>query len=321
MPGKIFAIAKNTFLEILRQPIYTVIIIAALLLLILSPSITMYTMSDDNKLLRELGLSTLFLSGLFVAIFAASGAITEEIETKTITTVLTKPIARPTFILGKFLGITAAVTLAHYLLTIALLMAVRHGVMESASDELDTVVITAAAVVIMTTLLVTVFLNYFYDWNFPSTAITLATILATAAMGMMYFITKEWKFDPANNGFNLFDVYASILLLLAVIVMISIAVAFSSRFNIVVTLTACICVFMLGLISDYVFGRFAHTSTLANIAWTIVPNLQTFWIADAIYENSKIPLRYITIAAGYSLCYSAAILALATAFFQKRQVG
>ncbi|OHB55629.1 MAG: hypothetical protein A2Y07_09750 [Planctomycetes bacterium GWF2_50_10] len=321
MPGKIIAIAKNTFLEILRQPIYTVIIVAALLMLMLSPSITMYTMSDDNKLLRELALSTLFLSGLFIAIFSASGAITEEIESKTITTVLTKPIARPTFIVGKFLGITAAVALAHYILTIAMLFAVRHGVLESASDEPDMVVITAAAIVVGATMLFTFFVNYFYDWNFPATAITVGSILATAAFGMLFFINKEWHFDPANNGFKIFDVYASILLLLAVIVMISLAVAFSTRFNIVITLTACICVFMLGLISDYIFGRFAAHSYLANIAWTVLPNLQTFWISDAIYEGSAIPLKYITLAAGYCGAYTAAILAAAIAIFQRRQVG
>jgi len=321
MPGKIIAIAKNTFLEILRQPIYTVIIVAALLMLMLSPSITMYTMSDDNKLLRELALSTLFLSGLFIAIFSASGAITEEIESKTITTVLTKPIARPTFIVGKFFGITAAVALAHYILTIAMLFAVRHGVLESASDEPDMVVITAAAIVVGATMLFTVFVNYFYDWNFPATAIAVGSILATVAFGMLFFINKEWHFDPANNGFKIFDVYASILLLLAVIVMISLAVAFSTRFNIVITLTACICVFMLGLISDYIFGRFAAHSHLANIAWTVLPNLQTFWISDAIYEGSAIPFKYITLAAGYCGAYTAAILAAAIAIFQRRQVG
>ena len=78
---------------------------------------------------------------------------------------------------------------------------------------------------------------------------------------------------------------------------------------------------MLGLISDYVFGRFASTSHLANIAWTVLPNLQTFWIADAIYENSAIPFKYITLAAGYSASYTAAILAAAIAIFQRRQIG
>ena len=75
---KLFTIAKNTFVETLRQPVYSIIIIAALLLFFISPSIAMYTMGDDNKLLRELGLSTLFLASLFIAIFAASGAVAED---------------------------------------------------------------------------------------------------------------------------------------------------------------------------------------------------------------------------------------------------
>ena len=77
MHKKLFTIAKNTFTETLRQPVYAVIIVAALFLFFISPSLTMYTMSDDNKLLREIGLSTLFLAGLFIAIFSAAGAVTE----------------------------------------------------------------------------------------------------------------------------------------------------------------------------------------------------------------------------------------------------
>ena len=70
MLNQLISIAKNTFKETIRQPVYAVIIIAVMLLLIISPSITMYSLGDDNKLLRELGLSTLFLAGLFIAIFA-----------------------------------------------------------------------------------------------------------------------------------------------------------------------------------------------------------------------------------------------------------
>jgi len=92
--NKLATIAKNTFIETLRQPIYGIIIGAALLLLFISPSIAMYTMSDDNKLLREIGLSTLFLTSLFIAIFSASGAVAKEMENKTIMTVLSKPVQR-----------------------------------------------------------------------------------------------------------------------------------------------------------------------------------------------------------------------------------
>ncbi|MHC4704476.1 MAG: hypothetical protein ACYTFQ_28330, partial [Planctomycetota bacterium] len=78
---------------------------------------------------------------------------------------------------------------------------------------------------------------------------------------------------------------------------------------------------LLGLVSDYAFGRLADTHLWAKIGRYIVPNLQIFWISDAIYESSEVPAKYIAISASYALCYTAAILAFAIALFQRRQVG
>jgi len=317
----LFTIAKNTFTETLRQPIYAIIIAAALLLFIISPSLAMYTMSDDNKLLRELGLSTLFLTSLFIAIFSASGAVAEEMENKTITTVLSKPVKRPVFIAAKFLGVVAAVVLAHYICTIALLMSIRHGVLETARDIHDWTVISTAAISVALIFLLSAFFNYTYDWKFSSTAIVLGGIFATLSIIFLAFIDRDWQFKPQNNGINALDIYGSLLLLLAVIIIAALALALSARFNIVVTLAGCIGIFLLGLISDYAFGRFAQTHLWAKIGRFLVPNLQIFWISDAIYEGSAVPLKYIIISASYALCYTAAILALAVALFQRRQVG
>ena len=179
---KLLIIARNTFTETLRQPIYAVIIAFALFLFVLSPALTMYTLDEDIKLLREIGLSTLFLSGLFIAIFSATGAVTEEIETKTIMTILSKPVGRTTFIVGKFLGVASAVGLAHYICTIAMMMTIRHGVLESAGDEHDMPVIVAAAVALIMALLLTAFLNYIYDWSFSATAIKLTAVFGTFAL-------------------------------------------------------------------------------------------------------------------------------------------
>jgi hypothetical protein len=319
--NKLLTIAKNTFIETLRQPIYAVIIIAALLLFFVSPSLTMYTMSDDNKLLREIGLSTLFLSSLFIAIFSASGAVAEEMRNQTVTTVLTKPVQRPIFIIAKFLGVVAAVVLAHYICTIALLMAIRHGVLETVNDTHDWTVLGAAGVGAAFVVLLSAFFNYAYDWKFSSTAIVLTAIFATLAIIFLALIDRNWQFNPSKNGFHAVDIYGSVLLLLAAIIIVALAVALSCRFNIVVTLSVCLGIFLLGLVSDYVFGRFAATHLWARVGRCLVPNLQIFWISDAIYEGSKVPVRYVLTSASYALCYTAGILALAVALFQRRQVG
>lgn len=317
---KLITIARNTFVETLRQPIYAIIIVAAMILFLLSPSLAMYTMDDDNKLLREIGLSTLFLTSLFIAIFSASGAVALELENKTILTVLTKPVQRPIFIIAKFLGVVAAVALAHYLCTIALLMAIRHGVMESAGDTHDWTVLGSAIGVVLLTLLLSAFFNYAYDWKFSSTAIVVAAILATGVMVFLVFIDRNWQFNPAGNGIARLDVAGSILLFLGAVIIAALAVALSARFNTVVTLSACIGVFLLGLVSDYLFGLF-QTHAWAKVARAVVPNLQVFWISDAIYEGSVVPLKYILISGLYTVCYASAILGVAVAIFQKRQVG
>lgn len=317
----LLTIAKNTFTETLRQPVYTVIITAALLLFFISPSLTMYSISDDNKFLREINLSTLFLTSLFIAIFAASGTVGEEIEDKTIMTVLTKPVRRPIFIIAKFLGVAAAVALAHYICTIALLMSIRHGVLETVNDTHDWTVISAAGGVMVLSLLLTAFFNYVYDWKFSSTLVVTTGLFATLGIILLFFIDRNWQFAPQNNGINSLDVYGSVLLFLASIVIAAVAVTISTRFNIVITLSACVGIFLLGLISDYVFGRFAETRIWAKIGRFIVPNLQVFWISDAIYEGSEMPVRYILISASYAICYTAAILSVAIALFQRRQVG
>jgi hypothetical protein len=318
---KLLAIARNTFVETLRQPVYAVIIGSALLLFLLSPSLAMYTMDDDNKLLREIGLSTLFLTSLFVAIFSASGAVAVELENKTIMTLLTKPIQRPIFVLAKFLGVVGAVAVAHYLCTVALVMAIRHGVLSTASDRHDWTVLGSAGAVVALTLLLSTFFNYTYDWRFSSTAIIVATILATFALVFLVFIDPHWKFHPAENGIHALDIYGSILLFLAAVIIAALAVAISARFNMVVTLSACVGLFLLGLTSDYIFGRFAATHLWARIGRSLVPNLQVFWISDAIYEGSAVPLKYMLVSGMYTACYTTAILALAIALFQRRQVG
>jgi len=318
---KLLIIARNTFIETLRQPIYAVIIALALFLFFMSPSVTMYTMDEDIKLLREIGLSTLVLAGLFIAIFSATGAVTEEIEIKTITTVLSKPIGRPTFILGKFLGVTAAVVLAHYICTIAMIMAIRHGVLEAATDTHDWPVIATAAGIVFAALLLTAFLNYTYDWNFCATTVVLMAVFATFGMAFLSVIDKEWQFNPENNNLHAFDIYGSVLLLFAVIVLVALAIMFSTRLNVILTLGCCVGAFLLGLISDYVFGRFAESRLWAKIGQILVPNLQVFWISDAIYEGSSIEPRYLAISAVYTVLYTAGILLLAIGLFQRREVG
>ena len=116
MLGQLYTITRNTFLESLRQPIVLVITIVGSVLIWLNLSIAAYTFDDDNKILIDCGLGTLALAGLLVAGFCATGVLSAEIETRTVLTVVSKPVSRVVFVLGKFLGVALAVMLVYWLL-------------------------------------------------------------------------------------------------------------------------------------------------------------------------------------------------------------
>ena len=105
-------IARNTFFESIRQPIYVIMVLAVSLMLILNTFLAGYTLEDDNRLLMDMGLSTLFWAGMLMAVFTATGVLSDEIDNKTVLTVVSKPVGRPIFVLGKYVGVTGAILLA-----------------------------------------------------------------------------------------------------------------------------------------------------------------------------------------------------------------
>ena len=85
---RFYALALNCFVETIRQPIYGVIMLVTAILMVLNVSLAAFTLENDDKLLIDLGLSTLLLSGLFLSAFSAAGVLSREIENKTVLTVM-----------------------------------------------------------------------------------------------------------------------------------------------------------------------------------------------------------------------------------------
>jgi ABC-type transport system involved in multi-copper enzyme maturation permease subunit len=102
-------IARATAKEALRQPVFAVLFCLSLAMLVLNTFVPFFSLGDDVKMLEICGLATIIISGMLMAIWTASMSIADEIEGKTAMTLLSKPINRRQFIIGKFLGIQAAV--------------------------------------------------------------------------------------------------------------------------------------------------------------------------------------------------------------------
>ncbi len=99
------AVAHATLKNELAQPLFLVLMALGVVAIVLYVFLSFNTFGEDIKLLKECGIITIMLLAAFQGIWSASSSISEEIEGKTALTVLSKPIQRRSFIIGKFLGI------------------------------------------------------------------------------------------------------------------------------------------------------------------------------------------------------------------------
>jgi uncharacterized membrane protein (Fun14 family) len=72
---------------------------------------------------------------------------------------------------------------------------------------------------------------------------------------------------------------------------------------------------------DWVFLQPTRTNPVALAAWALVPNMQTFWLVDAISQVRPVPLTHIAMLALYAVCQIAIFLSIAVFLFQTRDVG
>jgi ABC-type transport system involved in multi-copper enzyme maturation permease subunit len=112
-------IARATAKEALRQPVFALLFAVSLVMLVLNTFIPFFSLGDDVKMLEICGLATILISGMLLAIWTSSMSIADEIEGKTAMTLLSKPINRRQFIIGKFVGIQTAVLILVVPLAIA----------------------------------------------------------------------------------------------------------------------------------------------------------------------------------------------------------
>src|SRR2546421_9161054 len=103
------AIAKQTLEDMLRRKILLILLIVAVAMIALGPSVGFLSPRESSAILRSLGLAVILIAGLLITILAGIQVIPTEIERRTINTVLSKPVQRYEFVLGKFLGGLATV--------------------------------------------------------------------------------------------------------------------------------------------------------------------------------------------------------------------
>ena len=99
-----FNIALNTFRELVRSRIFALILVFGALLIALSLLLASLSLGQTSRLVFDFGVSMIEISGLIAVVFVGGQMLVKETEGRTIYLILSKPIKRSSFLLGKFFG-------------------------------------------------------------------------------------------------------------------------------------------------------------------------------------------------------------------------
>lgn len=311
------AIAGLAALEATRQPITLLIATTCVVFIGLLPVLITHTLGDGDKLVRDSALAFHLVCGLVLGTYAACASLTHEIRRGTVSSVLSKPVGRELFFLAKFCGIAAVMGLFSAAAGAATLMSTRMAADPFFLDWWAGAPLLAAPPLAYA---IAGAVNFFARRPFVSNAFGLmlaALALAFAISGMLdagghvvaFGTLFAWEIVPATA-----------LVTLAVLVLTGIAVSLAIRLDTVPTLSICSVVFLVGLMSDYLFGRHAGTSRVASWLYHVLPNVQHFWVTDALSGEGLIPWSYVARAALYAACYLAGVLSLGMLAFRPMEI-
>ena len=105
-------ILRHTFIESIIQPIYLLLLGLGATMLIVFGLLPFFTLGEDTVMFKAVALDMVLLISLIVTLFATSKSIYDEIEDRTMLTLMSKPVGRWEVLVGKYLGIIAAGLLA-----------------------------------------------------------------------------------------------------------------------------------------------------------------------------------------------------------------
>jgi hypothetical protein len=374
-------IATNAFMELVRQPVFLLLMTTSAVFEIFLATPYYFAFGDEPKLVKNSTLAVMLLAGLLGAVLSASASLAREIRTGTALAVLSKPVGRAQFLLAKYAGLVAALAVLTYVNLVAALLASRMAFDAYGSTDLFALGLFALALVVA--YLLGGFSNFFLRRQFVSDAVFSLLVMVTVAFVVINFFDQHGKPREFATGVDWRLIPASVLILFALWILAGLALACSTRFDIIPTLAICSAVFLLGLMSDYFFGRRAepvwrydltlelsssrwsesqkallkefvlkydkdHNGKLefeereaisaedkarmreaglggtwwASVLYSVTPNWQLFWVADALDESkSTFHWGYVAKAFGYMAAYVGAVLTAAILLFRERELS
>lgn len=300
--ARIYAIALNTYREAVRDRVLFGVVVFAAGVLALTLALAELSLDQQMRVVTDLGLASISLFSVVVAIFLGSSLLYKEIERKTLYVILPKPIARYEFLLGKYFGIVA--TCAVFIAVVGSLQLVVTAIQAGASTASIVVVVAALAAALGVGLLLVA------DRTLVLPIWSLAALAAAA-----------WLCSTVDV--ELFRLLASLLLNLGeVLILTAVALLFSSFSTPFLTGA-----FTFGV---WLVGRTAH-DMVAMKTRVLSPGVKALlgWLAEVVPNfNLFVPGRstlvagasgsYVVTTMGYAVLYATAVLFIAALIFRRR---
>lgn len=284
---RIVAIAKNTLTESLRQRVLLVLLLFGVVLTGASLYFTHFTFIDEFKFLKDIGSAAISVTGLLVAMIGAAQLIPAEIERRTIYTVLSKPVRRFEFLIGKYFGLLSLLTIMLVIMSVmfAGVLFIKETI------EVQEVMIQA-----------------------PN---------GVPSEGQLEMIAKI-KEQSRDTGMlqALLLIWMKLALVAAIAVTLS-TLATSTVFIVFSTLV----VYFIGHLQatarqvwlEQGTGNLFEKGVLAIVS-LLVPDFQSYSIIDEILAGNTVSWSYVLEIAGYSVCYGVVILVIGSLIFKEREL-
>jgi ABC-type transport system involved in multi-copper enzyme maturation permease subunit len=299
------AVALSAFREGWRQPMFWLILAIALAGMLISVPLPYFTLESgdeqriggDYKMVKELGYDFTMLSAVLFGVFAASMSISEEIEGRTAITLMSKPVSRREFLIGKYVGILMAaliITGVMYWVFSGTLLVKLHMDREPVRVPVD-------------------LQNWTEHWRDQY-----GDVWAYFLRGAFFWIMHAGAHLPGI-----------VLGFCQVMVLLAIAVALATRLPMIVNLTVCLVMFFLGhlapVLQQVSQGRFALVKFVADVIYYFVPALESFDLSAIVVRDSPPPTdqfgMYVGMVTLYAVIYSTIALLFGLILFEDRDLA
>ena len=304
---RIVAVAVNTFREAVRDRVLYGVLGIALFVLVLTLAMAEVSLDQQRRIVLDVGLASISLFSVLVAIFLGSSLLYKEIERKTLYVILPKPIRRYEFLLGKYVGI---VTTAFVFIAI---MGAVHLLVASVQASAPLVQVIGGVVALPAALGLAV-----WKARDKTAAVVPWSALCLGVAGAI----------AGQTNLMLEPILAALALTLGeVVVLAAVAMLFSAFSTPFLTALFTFGVWVVGRSADSMVGirsRAIPEAVKAMLAQLVHvwPNFHLFvpgrHTLEAQVDGVGGPMAYLATTLGYAGLYAALLLLAASVVFQRR---